>query len=105
MQDNLSESTIKIKMLILERYPSVREFARESGIAHGTLVSALNNGIEGMAWSKVIKICDCLNIDYATFEPIVPDKLNAKQKRLLAYYNLLDSKKQDKVLEYINDIG
>ena len=25
-------------------------FAQEIGIPHGTLVSALNNGIDGMAW-------------------------------------------------------
>lgn len=100
----VSEKTSKLKKIILEKYPSIREFARQSGIPHGTIVSALNNGVEGMAWSKVITICDCLEIDYVTFEPIVPSSLDESQKRLLAYFGLLDERKKNKVIEYIMDI-
>ena len=101
----ISDQTRRIKELIIEKYPSIREFARESGIPHGTLVSALNNGIEGMAWSKVVRICDCLNIDYGTFEPIVPKELTDREQRLLAYFSTLDNRKKEKVIEYIEDIS
>lgn len=60
----------KIKSEILKKYPSVRAFARETGIPNGTIVSALNNGIDGMAWSKVNQICSYLNLDPATLEPL-----------------------------------
>ena len=102
---DLSENTLKIKRLINERYPSVREFAKQSGIPHGTIVSALNNGIEGMAWSRVVRICDILQIDYMTFEPRVPSELGDEEKRLLAYYSMLSDNKKDKVLQYIEDIS
>ena len=103
-EKDISSATNKIKQKIEEQYPSVREFARQSGIPHGTIVSALSKGIEGMAWSKVVQMCACLNVDCVTFEPIVPTDLDERQKRLLAYYDMLDPKKQAKVMEYIEDI-
>lgn len=106
MQDfNVSEKTIKLKREILKKYPSIREFARQSNIPHGTIVSALNNGIEGMAWSRVVSICDILDIDYVTFEPRVPSELSEQERRLLAYYVKLNDSKKDKVIQYIEDIS
>jgi len=104
-EQELSEKTLRIKECISEKYPSVREFARQSGIPHGTIVSALNNGIEGMAWSKVIRMCDCLQIDCVTFEPVEPKALDDTHRRLLAYYDRLDDRKKEKVFEYIKDIS
>lgn len=62
----------RIKAEILKKYPSVRAFARETGIPNATIVSALNNGIEGMAWSKVNQMCYFLGLDNTTLEPL-PD--------------------------------
>ncbi len=45
----MDEQPNKLKEIILRRYPSIRVFAREAEIPHGTLVSALNHGIDGMA--------------------------------------------------------
>lgn len=50
----------KFKNAILHHSESIRAFAREVDIPHGTLVSALNNGIERMAWSKMKKIIGVL---------------------------------------------
>lgn len=99
--------TERIKRIILMQYPSIRAFAAEVGIPHGTVVSALNNGIEGMSYGKVVKICRALQIDCETFEPIPADveDMSSSEKRLLAYYKLLDERKKNKVLEYIEDIG
>ena len=106
MQEHLlSENTLKVKKMILAKYPSIREFARQTGIPHGTIVSALNNGIERMAWSRVVKICDVLDLDYVTFEPRVPGELSDMERRLLAYYTRLNETKKGKVLQYIEDIG
>ncbi len=70
------DKTEKLKSIILEQYPSIRAFARASGVAHGTIVSALDKGIDGMAYAKVKRMCDCLNVDCATFEPIICEILD-----------------------------
>ena len=97
----------KLKEIILQQYPSLRTFAKEVGIPHGTLVSALNNGIDGMAWSRFSAICDKLQINPATLEPIRNDKgsITEKEKRLLAYYDLLNTEGKEKVETYLKDIS
>lgn len=84
------EKTKKLKSIILEQYPSIRAFARASGVAHGTIVSALDKGIDGMAYAKVKRMCECLNVDCATFEPIIYEISNENHagpvtNRLLEY--------------------
>lgn len=102
----ISDKTKLIRDMIALKFPSVRAFARASGIPHGTVVSALNNGIEGMAWGTVMKMCECLHIDGGTFEPIIDDDtVSVRERRLLAYYFMLDDKGKEKVLEYIKDIS
>lgn len=70
----------KIKSEILKKYPSVRAFARETGIPNGTIVSALNNGIDGMAWAKVNQICFYLGLDGTTLEPLPTQKESERAK-------------------------
>ena len=90
-----------IKREILRKYASVRA----CDIPNATIVSALNNGIDGMAYGKVKKMCDCLELDINTFEPICKESIETQQlKRLLAYYSRMTTAKQKKVLEYIKDI-
>ena len=47
-----------LKAEILKQYKSVRQFALEMGIPYSTLVTALDRGIEGMAYGTVIRMCD-----------------------------------------------
>lgn len=87
---NRIDKTERLKSIILEQYPSIRAFARASGVAHGTIVSALDKGIDGMAYAKVKRMCECLNVDCATFEPIIYEMPNenhssAVTNRLLEY--------------------
>ena len=98
--------TEMMKIEISRQFPSVRSFAKECGIPHGTIVSALNNGIESMAWGKVKKMCDCLHIDCGSFEPIYEKNSNAcvQEKRVLAYYSKLSERGKNKVIEYMKDI-
>ena len=49
-----------LKREILSQYKSVRQFAIEMQIPYSTLVTALDRGIEGMAYGTVIKMCDKL---------------------------------------------
>lgn len=96
----------KLKSAILHHSVSIRAFAREVDIPHGTLVSALNNGIDGMAWSKMKKICDVLQLDPMTLEPLLIDcdEKMENEKRLLAYYSRLNDKGKGKVDEYVKDM-
>lgn len=97
----------KLKEIILQQYPSVRMFAQEVGIPHGTLVSALNNGIDGMAWGRLDAICRKLQIDPVNLEPICEnsDTNTAGEKRLLAYYDLLNAEGKAKAEAYLKDIS
>ena len=47
-----------LKAEILKQYKSVRQFAIDMEIPYSTLVTALDRGIEGMAYGTVIRICD-----------------------------------------------
>ncbi len=58
----------KLKKAILSNYKSIREFARIADIPNTTIVSALDNGIGGMAVDKVLKMCDILHLDVNTFD-------------------------------------
>ena len=51
-----------LKKEILRQYRSVRQFAMEMNIPYSTLVTALERGIEGMAYGTVIKMCDKLSL-------------------------------------------
>ncbi|MBP1889835.1 hypothetical protein J2Z53_001418 [Clostridium moniliforme] len=62
--------TEKLKHIILSKYNSIREFSKIVEIPSTTLTSALDKGIGGMAVDRIIKICDVLNIDVKTFEPL-----------------------------------
>lgn len=91
-------SSDKIKNAILAQYKSVREFSNIVGIPNSTLVSALDkeNGIGGMAVEKVVKICEALNLDIKTFDPIQETPLSnftttLSEQELLIKYRQLDT--------------
>ena len=46
-----------LKKEILRQYRSVRQFAIEMNIPYSTLVTALDRGIDGMAYGTVIIFC------------------------------------------------
>ena len=103
----MSNRSDKLKEIILQQYHSVRAFAQEAGIPHGTLVSALNNDIDGMAWSRFHLICEKLQIDPVSLAPLC-DNVSADtkaEKRLLAYYKQLNTTGREKVDAYLEDIS
>lgn len=60
-----------LKQEILKQYKSVRQFAIDMEIPYSTLVTALDRGIEGMAYGTVIRMCDKLSlnpVDFSTLE-------------------------------------
>lgn len=100
--------TEKLKKIIIERYGSIRNFSKVVDIPPTTLIGALDRGIGGMAIDRVIKICDTLNIDIKTFDPVkktdLIKKFDINEKRLLDCFNKLNDIGKEKVIENIQDL-
>lgn len=95
-----------LKQEILRQYRSVRQFAIEMEIPYSTLVTALERGIEGMAYGTVIKMCDKLSLNPVDFTALESDaSLGAQllENRVMQYYMKLNQTGRDKVLELMDD--
>lgn len=95
-----------LKKEILRQYRSVRQFAMEMGIPYSTLVTALERGIEGMAYGTVIKMCDKLSLNPVDFTPLEKDvSLGARllENHVMSNYMKLNQMGRDKILELMDD--
>ena len=95
-----------LKKEILRQYRSVRQFALEMSIPYSTLVTALERGIEGMAYGTVIKMCDKLNLNPVEFYYLERDKsLGAQllENRVMQNYVKLNQEGRDKILDLMDD--
>jgi len=108
-----------LKKEILRQYRSVRQFALEMGIPYSTLVTALERGIDGMAYGTVIRMCDKLSLNPVDFSSL--DKLSLNpvdfsslerdtslgaqllENRVMQYYVKLNQNGRDKILELMDD--
>lgn len=54
---------MRLRLLILERYPSLRQFALAAGIPYSTLLTLLARGVGGASFDVVVQICNQLNLD------------------------------------------
>lgn len=99
--------TEKLKHIILSKYSSIREFSKIVEIPSTTLTSALDKGIGGMAIDRIIKICDTLNIDVKTFEPINNEAENLYTTEEQLHINdlrKLNNSGKEKVIIYTKDL-
>lgn len=95
-----------LKKEILRRYRSVRQFAMEMEIPYSTLVTALERGIEGMAYGTVIRMCDKLSLNPVDFTPLERDQsLGAKllENRVMQNYLKLNQEGRDKFMDLMED--
>ncbi len=53
---------LKLRFLILDQYPSLREFSRQADIPYSTLMTVFKRGIAGAGFDLVMKICRSLGI-------------------------------------------
>ena len=95
-----------LKQEILKQYKSVRQFALEMEIPYSTLVTALDRGIEGMAYGTVIRMCDKLSlnpVDFSTLEKgeVLGQKI--LENRVMQYYIQLNKKGRKRILEMMED--
>ena len=54
---------MRLRNLILDRYPSLRQFALAAGIPPSTLLTLLSRGVGGASFDVVMTICAALGID------------------------------------------
>ena len=95
-----------LKAEILKQYKSVRQFAIEMEIPYSTLVTALDRGIEGMAYGTVIKMCDKLNLNPVDFTPLNQKSIlgsRIMENRVMQYYVKLNKTGRKKALELMED--
>ncbi len=95
-----------LKREILSQYKSVRQFAIEMQIPYSTLVTALDRGIEGMAYGTVIKMCDKLNlnpVDFISLEKGASLGEKILENRVMQYYVKLNKTGRKKILEMMDD--
>ena len=95
-----------LKQEILKQYKSVRQFAIDMEIPYSTLVTALDRGIEGMAYGTVIRMCDKLSlnpVDFSTLEKgeVLGEKI--LENRVMQYYIRLNKKGRKRILEMMED--
>ena len=95
-----------LKQEILKQYKSVRQFAIDMEIPYSTLVTALDRGIEGMAYGTVIRMCDKLSlnpVDFSTREKgeVLGEKI--LENRVMQYYIRLNKKGRKRILEMMED--
>lgn len=105
MNVQLDEKSEKLKKIIKTKYKSIRAFADDVGIPNTTLVTALNNGIGGMAVEKVIAICEKLEIDIKTFDPTAnysSKDLSQPETEIIKKYRALDERGKANVLAILD---
>ena len=97
-----------LKGEILRQYRSVRQFAMELNIPYSTLVTALERGIEGMAYGTVIKMCDKLKlnpVDFTSIEGEASLGAHLLENRVMANYTRLNQEGRDKILDFMEDFA
>ena len=52
-----------LRNLILDSYPSLRQFALEADIPYSSLMTILSRGVGGASFDAVMQICKILHVD------------------------------------------
>lgn len=95
-----------LKKEILTQYRSLRQFAIEMEIPYSTLVTALERGIEGMAYGTVIRMCNKLNMNPIDFTSLDRDTSVSEQlleNRVMQFYVRLNAEGRDKIMSIMAD--
>ena len=104
MDSDVTKAEI-LRRIILTRYKSVRRFAVEMNIPYSTLVTALERGIDGMAYSTVIRICEALMlnpVDFSSLEEGGGLSVQITTKRVMEKYNRLNKNGRKRVMDILD---
>lgn len=95
-----------LKGVILSRYKSIRQFAVAMNIPYSTLITALERGVDGMAYNTVIRICEALSLNPLDFSPLEETNTLSSQittRRVMEKYWKLNKTGRKKVLDIMED--
>ena len=95
-----------LKGVILSRYKSIRQFAVEMNIPYSTLITALERGVDGMAYSTVIRICEALSLNPLDFSPLEEGNSVSSQittRKVMDRYWVLNKAGRKRILEIMDD--
>ena len=95
-----------LKGVILSRYKSIRQFAVVMNIPYSTLITALERGVDGMAYSTVIRICEALSLNPLDFTPLEEENSLSSQiatRRVMERYWKLNKAGRKRVLDIMED--
>lgn len=60
----MSESReMRLRLMILERYDSLRQAAKAADIPYSSLLTLLSRGVSGAGFDTVMRLCQTLQID------------------------------------------
>lgn len=60
---NGAERELRLRFMILDKFPSLREFSRQADIPYSTLMTVFRRGISGAGFDLMLKICNALGVD------------------------------------------
>ena len=95
-----------LKGVILSRDKSIRQFAVVMNIPYSTLITALERGVDGMAYSTVIRICEALSLNPLDFTPSEEGNSLSSQiatRRVMERYWKLNKAGRKRVLDIMED--
>ena len=95
-----------LKGVILSRYKSIRQFAVAMNIPYSTLITALERGVDGMAYSTVISICEALSLNPIDFSALEEDDALSSQittRRVMDKYWKLNKGGRKSILDIMED--
>ena len=95
-----------LKGVILSRYKSIRQFAVVMNIPYSTLITALERGVDGMAYNTVIRICEALSLNPLDFTSLEEGNSLSSQiatRRVMEKYWKLNKAGRKKVLDIMED--
>lgn len=101
-----TEKTLLLKKAILSRYRSIRQFAGVMEIPYSTLVTALERGVDGMAYSTVIRMCRALELNPIDFSSLEETRALSEQittRRVMDKYNRLNRSGRERILSIMDD--
>ena len=91
------DKSLLLKQAVLNKYKSVRAFAIDMNIPYSTLATAMDRGIDGMAYGTVIRMCERLGLNPLDFTPgsfslYISDSF-AYEKAGIASFGMINLKK------------
>ena len=97
-----------LKAEIIKKYKSLRQFCLKLDIPYSTLSTALDRGIDGMAYGTVLKMCEDLMLSPIDFSPLAEHSSNKNavmyRQQFQRYIAPLNKKGISRLMGFVDDL-